>query len=123
MVIHSNFKVTGRFPEHDIAAIKPKIKFGHILGRMQPIPLPPPKISNTGVDGTIFGWGALKEFEYPSPTNSYLHKASIPILRWRDCNKLLPRPKNVLCAGYFQGGVDPCHGDCDTSPLFVRTRE
>ena len=108
--IHKRFNVTShRIPANDIAAIKPETEFQHFQDNMEPILVPSSDFSFAHVLGTIFGWGALKENEYPLPT--YLHKANIPVLKWSDCGKLIPHQWNVFCAGYFEGGVSPCDGD------------
>ena len=114
--INPDFDASGPIPVNDIAAFKTKTKFEYITNIMEPIPLPPSKIFNSGVLGTIFGWGALRENEYPLPT--YLHKASVPVLTFIDCQKLVPQPHSTFCAGYFEGGTGPCHGDLGVPFIF-----
>ena len=116
--IHLNFKERGRFPEHNIAAIKIETSFDRYGVMIEPISLPSSNISNADDLGTIFGWGALKELE-SSDESSLLHKASIPVWQKKDCEKVLRPPVNVFCAGYFQGGAGPCHGDTGV-PLVIK---
>ena len=106
---HPKFTWSGPFPRDDIAVIKPETEFEHITGKMEPIPLRSKDDPFPDYLATIFGWGVLKENEYPLPT--YLHKAFVPALWWTDCEKFIPSSRTIFCAGYFEGGVSPCHGD------------
>ena len=114
--IHPEFESSASLPKHDIAVMKPETEFEHIPGKMEPTPLVS-KDDAWSVLGTIFGWGAQKENEYPLST--HLHKASVPILKWRDCVKLIPHHSNIFCAEYVEGGVSPCHGDLGV-PIVLR---
>ena len=113
--IQPKFNESRPMPVDDIAAIKPETEFEHIKGIMEPIPINSDAVS-AGDLGTIFGWGAQKENEHSLQT--YLHKASVPVLMWSDCRKLIPNYAMVFCAGYFAGGVSPCHGDIGVPFVF-----
>ncbi|WP_405873813.1 S1 family peptidase [Streptomyces sp. NBC_00005] len=87
-----------------------------------PIDLPTLKIAtstryNRGVF-TIAGWGDTKEDGGTGSTK--LLKATVPYVpdsqcKWHYGNRLVP--KDELCAGYPQGGVDTCQGDSG-GPMF-----
>ncbi|MGI5453980.1 S1 family peptidase [Streptomyces sp. CA-249302] len=87
-----------------------------------PVNLPTLKIAtnsryNRGVF-TVAGWGTTKETSHTGSTK--LLKATVPYVpdsmcRWNYGNRLTP--KDELCAGYPQGGVDTCQGDSG-GPMF-----
>lgn len=60
----------------------------------------------------IAGWGTQK---VKGPPTRVLHEAALPLVSHEQCND--PRSyngvitKNMLCAGFQQGGVDTCEGD------------
>ncbi|MFF4254589.1 S1 family peptidase [Streptomyces sp. NPDC001663] len=88
----------------------------------RPINLPTLKIAtntryNRGVF-TVAGWGDTKE-DGGTGSNKLL-KATVPYVpdsqcKWHYGNRLTP--KDELCAGYPQGGVDTCQGDSG-GPMF-----
>ena len=60
----------------------------------------------------IAGWGTQK---VKGPPTRVLHEAALPLVSHEQCND--PQSyngvitKNMLCAGFQQGGVDTCEGD------------
>ncbi|WP_432423092.1 S1 family peptidase [Streptomyces pseudovenezuelae] len=88
----------------------------------RPIDLPTLKIAtNTQYDRGVFtiaGWGDTEENANTGSTK--LLKATVPYVpdtqcRWHYGDELVP--KQELCAGYPQGGVDTCQGDSG-GPMF-----
>ena len=58
----------------------------------------------------VTGWGRLSN---TGPKPKILQEAQVPIVTAQECrrsygNRITSR---MLCAGYFQGGVDTCEGD------------
>ncbi|MET7479460.1 serine protease [Streptomyces sp. NPDC005648] len=67
---------------------------------------------------TIIGWGTTKE--HGAAASNKLLKATVPYVSDTTCkrhygDRLLP--KDDICAGYAQGGVDTCSGDSG-GPMF-----
>jgi secreted trypsin-like serine protease len=67
---------------------------------------------------TVVGWGTTEE--NGSTGSTKLLKATVPYVpdsqcKWHYGNRLVP--KDMLCAGYLQGGVDTCQGDSG-GPMF-----
>ncbi|MFF4499175.1 S1 family peptidase [Streptomyces sp. NPDC001401] len=88
----------------------------------QPVDLPTLKIAtSTRYDRgkfTIIGWGTTKESGGSRPTK--LLKATVPYVSDSVCKRHYGdrlKPKDDICAGYPQGGVDTCSGDSG-GPMF-----
>ncbi|CAL8138324.1 unnamed protein product [Orchesella dallaii] len=59
----------------------------------------------------IAGWG--KPHEAAGAGSRLLQKLSLPVIHYKQCNKLLQSPitSRMMCAGYLKGGKDACVGD------------
>lgn len=62
-----------------------------------------------GKEGTVTGWGAIKE---SGSTSSTLQEVMVPIMTNAACRATkYPARKiteNMMCAGYTEGGKDSC---------------
>ena len=60
----------------------------------------------------IAGWGTQK---FKGPPTRILHEAALPLVSHEQCNAPLSYSgvitRDMICAGYKQGGVDTCEGD------------
>lgn len=114
VILHKEFD-TKRIPStallNDIALIKVKPEFLHITNRRIPIPLNQNYDVTPGTMAIISGWGSLKETSSILP--NFLQKASVPIVERRKCEQNLGYriPREQICAGFTQGGIDACQGD------------
>lgn len=59
----------------------------------------------------VTGWG--RQDFYISTKPPCLMKAIVPLLDVHECRKrsMIPIGEGVICAGYFEGGIDSCTGD------------
>lgn len=81
-------------------------------------------IDSAGKVGTVIGWGTVQEGSVPPLA---LHEIEIPIVDQTVCANTyedfdIDIDPGMICAGYDQGGVGPCHGDSG-GPLLVRNAD
>jgi secreted trypsin-like serine protease len=78
----------------------------------------PDKIATPGTMATIIGWGALAE---GGPGSRKLMHVDVPIISNAEANKSYGGDvtKNMIAAGFPQGGKDACQGDSG-GPFLVR---
>ena len=98
--------------DNDIALIRMdrEVSFNNLI---RPVCLPSKVDKLAGVEGTVVGWGLLKEKgEIPDG----LHAIQLPVIPQTLC-KLTSRHRknsitdNMFCAGYMDGRGDACQGD------------
>uniref|UniRef100_UPI00398F2A95 enteropeptidase n=1 Tax=Pristiophorus japonicus TaxID=55135 RepID=UPI00398F2A95 len=79
---------------------------------VQPACLPDRKQEfSPGMSCYIAGWGTVMQ---DGPPASVLREAEIPLVANQKCQEQLPQyniTRNMMCAGYEEGGVDTCQGD------------
>ncbi|XP_030621097.1 enteropeptidase [Chanos chanos] len=100
-----------RTKDADIALIRLHTQ-ANLTDYIQPICLPQPsQMFEAGRRCVISGWG--REAEQGSVAD-VLQEAVVPLLNRTQCQDWLPDytiTKQMLCAGYMEGGVDSCQGD------------
>ncbi|XP_023325019.1 cationic trypsin [Eurytemora carolleeae] len=115
---HKNYQSEGPY-SHDIALIKLKSKGDGRGIRFSPevqqicLPNPEDKIKDD-LQCVISGWGKTDPSGPVRP--DCLRAATIPIINQDKCEKMYTYfsqgvLKNMVCAGYTEGGVDACKGD------------
>ena len=98
--------------DNDIALIRMdrEVSFNNLI---RPVCLPSMVDKLAGVEGTVVGWGLLKEKgEIPDG----LHAIQLPVIPQALCNLTSRHRKNsitdnMFCAGYMDGRGDACQGD------------
>uniref|UniRef100_A0A8B9F5K7 Enteropeptidase n=1 Tax=Amazona collaria TaxID=241587 RepID=A0A8B9F5K7_9PSIT len=61
-----------------------------------------------GINCSIAGWGTIMS---EGPTSDILQEAEVPLISNEKCQQQMPEyniTKNMICAGYDEGGVDSC---------------
>lgn len=77
-------------------------------------------LAEAGELATVTGWGTTVEGGY---TSSTLMEVAVPIVSNEVCNDSYGSiSKNMICAGYAEGGKDSCQGDSG-GPLVVPDEE
>lgn len=91
---------------------------------VSPICLPSPDDQMaTNQTGTILGWG--KKRTSKKTGTKTLQVARVPIADTEDCRNVYKNyniTKNMVCAGYKEGGIDSCAGDSG-GPMMMRRRD
>ncbi|XP_012879412.1 PREDICTED: plasma kallikrein [Dipodomys ordii] len=109
LIIHENYKVSEG--GHDIALIKLQAPLNNTEFQ-KPICLPSKADINTIYTNCwVTGWGYTKEKDEIQNT---LQKASLPLVTNEECQKRYRDytiTKQMICAGYKEGGKDACKGD------------
>lgn len=118
---HSNFNNTGK-GEDDIALLKLKEPLNY-TSEVSYINLPYQYEGSTGRECIVSGWGATNNSEEYPNMPLILQIAKIPVVSDEKCEEscknggLVPNkddcdmPKEMLCAGYEEGGSQACNGD------------
>ncbi|KAF7490848.1 Brain-specific serine protease 4 [Sarcoptes scabiei] len=77
-----------------------------------------------GQTAIVVGWGKIEEKSHSH--SDRLQKAELKIIKQEECSQWFQSSgrnfsikKNVICAGYIQGGIDACHGDSG-GPLLIK---
>ncbi|CAD7083719.1 unnamed protein product [Hermetia illucens] len=102
---------------NDISLVKLSSRVS-LSDSLRPICLPEVGQSWGGYEAKAVGWGATR---YQGKPVSTLHEVTVPIMTNAMCrNTVYGRriTKNMLCAGYVNGGKDACQGDSG-GPLMV----
>ncbi|KAM4837280.1 plasma kallikrein [Thomomys bottae] len=109
LIIHENYQVSES--GHDIALIKLQAPLNNTEFQ-KPICLPSKADTNTIYTNCwVTGWGYTKEKDEIQNT---LQKANIPLVTNEECQKRYRDyiiTKQMVCAGYKEGGKDACKGD------------
>ncbi|XP_021025129.1 plasma kallikrein [Mus caroli] len=109
LIIHQEYKVSEG--HHDIALIKLQTPLNYTEFQ-KPICLPSKADANTIYTNCwVTGWGYTKE---QGETQNILQKATIPLVPNEECQKKYRDyviNKQMICAGYKEGGTDACKGD------------
>ncbi|XP_046504758.1 plasma kallikrein [Equus quagga] len=109
IIIHPNYKISEN--GHDIALIKLKFPLNYTESQ-KPICLPFKDDANTIYTNCwVTGWGYTKE---KGEIQNTLQKANIPLVTNEECQKRYRDheiTKQMICAGYKEGGKDACKGD------------
>ncbi|KAG7469245.1 hypothetical protein MATL_G00126870 [Megalops atlanticus] len=86
-----------------------------ITDAVRPVPLPT-GCPFGGMPCTVSGWGNTESETVNLPTR--LQCLDVPIIDQKDCENSYPGmiTRNMVCAGYMDGGRDACNGDSG-SPL------
>ncbi|XP_045641702.1 plasma kallikrein isoform X1 [Ursus americanus] len=110
LIIHQNYKILDG-SGHDIALIKLKTPLNYTEFQ-KPICLPSKADTNTIYTNCwVTGWGFTKE---KGEIQNTLQKANIPLVPNEECQKAYRDyevTKQMICAGYKEGGKDACKGD------------
>ncbi|EFB25442.1 hypothetical protein PANDA_012582, partial [Ailuropoda melanoleuca] len=110
LIIHQNYKILDG-SGHDIALIKLKTPLNYTEFQ-KPICLPSKADTNTVYTNCwVTGWGFTKE---KGEIQNTLQKANIPLVPNEECQKAYRDyevTKQMICAGYKEGGKDACKGD------------
>ena len=92
---------------------------------MVPICLPSPNESHLGLFGVASGWGALTPGSRLRPTT--LQAVSVPVIESRQCEQWhrsrsidVTIYKEMMCAGFRNGGRDSCQGDSGGPLMYKR---
>ncbi|XP_039713260.1 enteropeptidase [Pteropus medius] len=100
-----------RMKDNDIAMMHLEFKVNY-TDYIQPICLPEEnQLFPAGKICSIAGWGSVV---YQGPTVNILQDADVPLLSNEKCQQQMPEyniTKNMVCAGYEEGGIDSCQGD------------
>ncbi|XP_036911116.1 plasma kallikrein [Sturnira hondurensis] len=109
IITHENYSVSEN--THDIALIKLEAPL-NFTEFQKPICLPPKDDTNI-VDSNcwITGWGFTRE---RGEIQNILQKAKVPLVTKEECQKRYRDykiTKQMICAGYKEGGIDACKGD------------
>ncbi|XP_015999395.2 plasma kallikrein isoform X1 [Rousettus aegyptiacus] len=109
IIIHQNYNISET--THDIALIKLEAPLNYTEFQ-KPICLPSKDDTNTIYNNCwITGWGFTKE---KGEIQNILQKANIPLVTNEECQKrygYYEITKQMICAGYKEGGKDACKGD------------
>ncbi|XP_075840661.1 plasma kallikrein [Microtus pennsylvanicus] len=109
LIIHQNYKVGEG--NYDIALIKLQTPLNYTEFQ-KPICLPSKDDTNTIYTNCwVTGWGYTKE---GGEIQNTLQKATIPLVPNEECQKKYRNyviTKQMICAGYKEGGTDACKGD------------
>ncbi|XP_055003043.1 plasma kallikrein [Sorex araneus] len=109
IIIHQNYKVSEG--SHDIALMKLETPL-NFTEFQKPICLPSKEDVNTIYTNCwVTGWGYTKE---RGEIQSILQKTTIPLVANEECQKRYRDykiTKQMICAGYKEGGKDACKGD------------
>nr|6A8O_A Chain A, Plasma kallikrein [Mus musculus]6A8O_B Chain B, Plasma kallikrein [Mus musculus] len=109
LIIHQEYKVSEG--NYDIALIKLQTPLNYTEFQ-KPISLPSKADTNTIYTNCwVTGWGYTKE---QGETQNILQKATIPLVPNEECQKKYRDyviNKQMICAGYKEGGTDACKGD------------
>ncbi|XP_039738630.1 plasma kallikrein isoform X2 [Pteropus medius] len=109
IIIHPNYNISES--THDIALIKLEAPLNYTEFQ-KPICLPSKDDTNTIYSNCwITGWGFTKE---RGEIQNILQKANIPLVTNEECQKRYRNyeiTKQMICAGYKEGGKDACKGD------------
>ncbi|XP_055970165.1 plasma kallikrein isoform X2 [Sorex fumeus] len=109
IIIHQNYKVSES--GHDIALMKLETPL-NFTEYQKPICLPSKEDVNTIYTNCwVTGWGYTKE---RGEIQSILQKTTIPLVANEECQKRYRDykiTKQMICAGYKEGGKDACKGD------------
>ncbi|GFT85848.1 serine protease filzig [Nephila pilipes] len=108
---------------HDIALLK-LVRPIDYDNYVWPTCLPDSSDDFSGQEGTVMGWGFLKE--NGMRRSSILQKAHVPVMNRSECQELYNEAKKKIrfekgqiCAGYREGKRDSCQGDSG-GPLVVK---
>ncbi|EDL78854.1 rCG59057, isoform CRA_a [Rattus norvegicus] len=109
LIIHQKYKMSEG--SYDIALIKLQTPLNYTEFQ-KPICLPSKADTNTIYTNCwVTGWGYTKE---RGETQNILQKATIPLVPNEECQKKYRDyviTKQMICAGYKEGGIDACKGD------------
>ncbi|XP_052018129.1 plasma kallikrein [Apodemus sylvaticus] len=109
LIIHEKYKVSEG--NYDIALIKLQTPLNYTEFQ-KPVCLPSKADTNTIYTNCwVTGWGYTKE---QGETQNILQKATIPLVPNEECQKKYRDyviTKQMICAGYKEGGTDACKGD------------
>ncbi|TQV90456.1 hypothetical protein V2A60_010448 [Cordyceps javanica] len=107
--VHPKYKRSGYAYDAAVLEITPPIKFGNTV---KAIPLADSEPA-VGTDTVVSGWGSLSGTEDNYPKN--LYAVHVPIYDHNTCTNdyksRIPITKDMICAGYPDGGKDSCSGD------------
>nr|XP_045371424.1 plasma kallikrein isoform X2 [Camelus bactrianus] len=109
IIIHHNYKISEG--SHDIALIKLETPLNY-TDFQKPVCLPSKDDTNTIYTNCwVTGWGFTEE---KGKIQDTLQKANIPLVSNEECQKSYKEykiTKQMICAGYKEGGKDACKGD------------
>ncbi|XP_015341579.1 plasma kallikrein isoform X4 [Marmota marmota marmota] len=109
IIIHQKYKISEA--GHDIALIKLQAPLNYTEFQ-KPVCLPSKNDANTIYTNCwVTGWGFDKE---KGKIQNILQKANIPLVTNEECQKRYRDyviTKQMVCAGYKEGGKDACKGD------------
>ncbi|XP_006160529.1 plasma kallikrein [Tupaia chinensis] len=109
IIIHQKYKIAES--HHDIALIKLQAPLNYTEFQ-KPICLPSKDDANTLYTNCwVTGWGFTKE---KGEIQNILQKVTIPLVTNEECQKRYRNyevTKQMVCAGYKEGGKDACKGD------------
>ncbi|XP_072806717.1 plasma kallikrein isoform X2 [Vicugna pacos] len=109
IIIHHNYKISEG--SHDIALIKLETPLNY-TDFQKPVCLPSKDDTNTIYTNCwVTGWGFTEE---KGKIQDTLQKANIPLVSNAECQKSYKEykiTKQMICAGYKEGGKDACKGD------------
>ncbi|XP_054422116.1 plasma kallikrein [Pteronotus mesoamericanus] len=120
IIIHQNYSISEN--THDIALIKLEAPLNYTEFQ-KPICLPSKEDTNMIYTNCwVTGWGFTKE---KGEIQNILQKVKIPLITNEECQKRYRDyeiTKQMICAGYKEGGKDACKGDSG-GPLVCQHNE
>ncbi|XP_053072294.1 plasma kallikrein isoform X2 [Acinonyx jubatus] len=109
MIIHPNYKMSDSGDDLALIRLEPPLNYTEF---QKPICLPSKDDTNTMYTNCwVTGWGFTKE---KGKIQNILQKANIPLVSSEECQKKYRDyevTKQMICAGYKEGGKDACKGD------------
>ncbi|XP_059829857.1 serine protease 52-like [Hypanus sabinus] len=107
VIVHPGFNLSTFDNDIALLLVKPQIAFHK---NQEPVLLPPSMETNISSWAPCFviGWGVTRNEKQPT----ILQEVEVELIDWQECWKWVPGvTRNMVCAGFEEGGRDACQGD------------